>query len=414
MRISPADLRQRLLPIVLAQATGLACGIAGVKLTSRLVAPEDYGTYGIFVSLASVGAGVIYAGMVKYVSRHWQDAPDRPALARAILAGTLRKTPWLLGAVVAATLLAAPGQKFAYGTLLFASALFLTLLQLAQSALQAARENWRDCGISAGVSVARSFGPPLLYAATGAGRLALLAGFALQALLGALLGGWNMRRWRPRAAGPAPARAIDPFYEGPRLVTLALAAWVLAGLNRWLVAWFFGAEVAGHFTLASNIGAIVPTMLGMVIMQYAQPHWFAADIGSREARLRLFRDVDRVALAYTAGAVALLVLLQLAMPRLIGVLVDERYAFATHFVLVTGCSTTALTIGMYYHTLLFAAKRERACTLTDLSGAAGTIAGGLVTAAAGLAWFRGWLILSLLVPWLVNRTLARRAVLAPG
>ena len=412
MKISREDLRQRLLPILLSQAIGLACGIIGVRLTSHLVDPADYGIYGIFVSLASIGAGVIYIGLVKYVSRHWQGSTDRPGLLRVVFAATVRKAPWLLAAATLATLLAASGQQLVFGVVLFASAYLLTLTQMAQSALQAAREHWRDLGVSAGVSVSRSFLPPLLYAATGAGVRALLVGFLGQALLGALLGAGSLRRWWRRNPTAAPSSpSLTPHYDGPRFVALAIAGWVLVGLNRWLVAWFFGTETAGFFMLASNIGVILPAMLGLVLLLYCQPPWFESVHATLPQREALLRDVDRAAGLYTMLALGLAGALHLAMPGLIGPLVSAKYTPAATFVLMTGFSTTSITIGTFYHAMLLAAKREPACSTADLTGAACLMTGSVLSAVAGLAWFKGWLILAPVVPWLVNRPLARRALL---
>ncbi|MFI5336578.1 MAG: hypothetical protein ACHQ5A_07325, partial [Opitutales bacterium] len=153
----------RLLPIVLIQAAGLVCGLIGVHLTSRLVAPADYGMYGVFVSLTPLGYGVIYAGLIKYLGRHWQTAPDRPGLLRAALRLTGKKLPWLVLACTLVTVAAAPKHLLGFGAVLLVGAVLLTLTTLAQTALQAAREHWRDLGVSAVIAIVRAFAPPLLY-----------------------------------------------------------------------------------------------------------------------------------------------------------------------------------------------------------------------------------------------------------
>ncbi len=414
VKMSAVDFRQRLLPILLTQAVGLACGIAGVKLVSHIVDPADYGAYGVFVSLAAIGVGVIYAGLIKFVSRYWQTAADRGALLRELLVASLRRAPWLVAASACAALLIAPSARPTYGVLLCACAFLLALTQLAQSALQAAREHWRDLGVATGMSVTRSFLPPVLYAASGAGLEALLLGFSLQALVGVLLGAWNVRPWWRGGHGPTRAPILTPVYDGPRFVVLAVAGWTLLGMNRWLVAWRFGTETAGYFTLAANIGAILPTVLGAVLLQYFQPHWFGTPPASHAARQKLLADVDRVALGYTVLSLLLVVGLDRCMPLLVGPLVSERYSTAAAFVLATGCAAASFTIGNFYHAMLLAAQRERACTLVDLSGAAILVLGSAVSAFAGLEWFKRWLLVSPLMPWLINRSLARRAVLKPA
>jgi len=413
VKISGPDLRLRLLPILAAQAVGLLCGIAGVRLTSRFVDPADYGAYGIFMSLAPLGPYVVFAGVVRFLARHWQDSPARPALLRAVLVAALRKTPWLAGAAAVAGVILSPDEPVRYAALLFGGAFLAGLTQLAQAALQAARDHWRDFAVAGAASIARSFGPPLLYAATGAGLLALQAGYVVHALVGAGLGAVVLWRWAGSAA-PAPASvALPPTYEGTQFMLLAVAAWVAQAVNRWAVAWAHGAEPAGYFTLAGNVGLILPTILAAVLGQFRQPHWYATDTGDPAALARLRRDVDRVAAGFTAGALVLSALLHLAMPRLIGPLVDARYLPAVDYVFATGAATTALLVAGYFHTLLIAARREDACLVPDLTGGVVFFAGSLAAAGTGLAVFKTWLALSPLVPWVVNRTLAHRALARP-
>ncbi|HET7535200.1 MAG TPA: oligosaccharide flippase family protein [Candidatus Didemnitutus sp.] len=410
MKISRDDLLHRLLPILCSQALGLACGLVGIQLTSRWVSPADYGSYGVFSSLATVGASVIFAGLVKFISRHWQTATDRPGLLRELAVATARRSLWLVVAAAVVTWFFAPSHRLAYCALLFGSALLLTITQLAQSALQAAREHWRDFGVGAGVSVTRSFLPPLLYTTSGLGLSALLVGFLGQALLGALLGSAQVARWWPRSSHLPVARQLTAAYEGPRFIALAVASWILLGVNRWLVASFFGAEVAGYFTLASNIGTILPAMLGFALLQFVQPTWFAATPRDDAERRQLAREVDKVALGYAGLGLGVTTALHLAMPLLIGTLVSARYASAASFVLASGCWSVAATTGLFYHAMMLAAKREESSSAADLGGAAFLIVGSIAAATAGVEYFKGWLLAAPLVPWILNRPLARRAV----
>ena len=414
MKFLPENVRERLLPIVLSQGIGIACGIAGVRLTSYLVDPADYGRYGVFTSLIPLGSAVLYIGLAKFTSRHWQDDPDRPGLLRQVLAATFPKLPWLAAAAIVAALLAAPGQRMLYGTLFFASAYLLSLTGLAQVALQAGREHWRDLGVTAGQSVGRSFLPPLLYAASGAGLAALLAGFLALAVIGVLLGAGQLRRWFGPSAAAAPRPELPPNYAGVHFILPAIAGWVLLGLNRWLVVWFFGAETSGYFTLAGNIGLILPAMLSLIMQQYHQPGWFAAAHASRAERAALLRMIDRTALLYTALALGATAAVHAGLPLLVGPVIGIKYQAATGYVLAIGCFTTALSLCSFYHLLLLAAKRESACPRTDLGGAACLVIGSVAAAAAGMEWFKRWLVVAPVVPWLVNRSLARRALFREG
>ena len=76
----PAPSRLRLIPIALAQAFGVGCGVAGVKVNSSLVPPEVLGVYGVFLTLAPIGMWVVHAGLLKFTVRHWASATSRPAL----------------------------------------------------------------------------------------------------------------------------------------------------------------------------------------------------------------------------------------------------------------------------------------------------------------------------------------------
>lgn len=414
MKIPAADFRQRLLPILLAQAVGLACGTLGVRLTSRLVAPDDYGLYGLFLSLAPIGLGVVYAGLGKFVQRHWRTATDRGGLLWELFAASLRKFPLLLAAVAAGTWLAAPNHQLVYSALLLGSAFLLAWTSLMQMALQADRRHWEDLELSAGLSATRSFLPPLLYSLLGAGPIPLFLGYFGHTVLGSVLGYWNLRQWWRQPPRGRRTRYLTSEYVGAQFILLAVVGWTLLGLNRWLVAWRYGAEAAGYFTLAGNIGILLPAMLGTVMLQYCQPGWFAAESAKREQRHALLRRIDGAALIYTVAALILASSLHLAMPLLIGPLVSDRYLAAAPLVVATGLFFTSLTIGTFYHNLLLAAKRESACRYADLAGAACLIVGCGLSAIAGFGYFRAWLLFSPLIPWLVNRTVARWLLLRPG
>ncbi len=406
----------RLLPIVLGQAVGLLCGVAGVKVTSSLVSPADYGVYGIFLTFAPLGMWVVHAGLIQFVSRQWAEATDRGALLRAVLAAAWRKTPWLaVAAGVAAGLIAGRGAWVVFPAVLLA-ALLLSGGAIAQTALQAARQHWRDFAVSATSSVTRSFVPPLLYAAVGGSVFALYGGYCVHALALALAGAWALRAyWRPAAPSVEP---LAPAYEGPLFIVLAATWWMLAGLGRWLVAAFFGADAAGYFVLAGNLAVLVPSMLGTIALQYHQPEFFATASGG--SLRHLATRIDRVALGHAGLSLGGLVALRLIAPTLIGPLINARYEAALPWLLPTGCFATATITSVFYHSMLLAARRERACLPTDLA-TAGVLAGGAIaTAAIGMDWFARWLTLTPLVPWMLTRPLARRhiftlgAISAPG
>lgn len=408
MRLANREFTDHLLPIALGQVIGMGFGILSVKLATKLIEPADYGHYGIFLAAAPVGATVVNVGVIKLIGRHWATAEARPALAQAAVGDFVRKLPWML--LVSAVVSAALGLPSWPGTLvaLFFSASLLSVSALVQAALQSARSNWRDCAVMLTLAGTRALLPPLLYYAWWNSSAGLLAGFCAHAVLAVMAAGLAIRRdLRPRVDDPVES-LVKPEYEGPLFAVLSLAGWLLTIWNRWLVAGFQGAESAGFFVLAGNIALIAAGLIGTVASQYYHPQFFRLPHGTAEERLRLAGTVDRVTLAYTTAALAGILVVRAIAPFLIGPLIDERYGAALPYIVPAGFFTVAVIAGTFFHAMLLAAERESGLARADLPAAAVLVAGSLVAASVGPESFRGWLIASPLVPWLVQRSLARR------
>jgi hypothetical protein len=420
MSSPPLRSRLRLIPIVLGQAFGLLCGIVGIRLNSHLVPPALLGVYGVFLTFAPIGTWLVHAGLVKLVARNWAASDRRADLWRQVALTWARRLPWLA--------LAAAAAAFAMRGLpetrplplilaLFFSASLLALAALAQTALQAERTHWRDCAVSATGSLTRTFAPPLLFAATTGTVNALWLGFCLHGCVTAAAGLWALHPyWRASKNGPDQNSrpAFPPVYEGPLFIALAFVGWALPGLNRWVVAGFFGEVQAGYFTLASG-ALVLPATLGAVLMQYFQPGLFTLGDGPAALRPTLAHRVDLIALVHALGSLAALGVLVWVGPYLIGNLISPRYRDALGWLLPVGCFGTATITGAFYHTLLLAGRQERACGPVDLTHAALLAGGSLIAAAAGgQLWFERWLLVTPLVPWLVTRPMARHYVLRPG
>jgi len=320
MKLSAADIRDRLLPITLSQAVGFLCGLAGVKLTTKLVSPADYGAYGVFLTFTPLGMWVVHAGLVKFTARHWAASPDRGSLLREVLRAGVRKLPWLVAATLAATLAMNAAGFLRLWPALFVSAALLSAASLAQTALQAERSHWTDLAVSSAGSLSRSFVPPVLYLLAGGSLIALEAGFCLHTIVFSCGCLYLLHKYH--SPGPAGAAQLTPVYEGPLFILLSLAGWLMTAVNRWIVAAFFGVEKAGYFTLASNVAMIVTTMLGVVIMQYFQPGLFAAAGEAPAQRRQLARRIDLIAAAYAGLSLAGLAALRLCAPWLIGPLIS--------------------------------------------------------------------------------------------
>jgi hypothetical protein len=407
-------------PIVLAQAFGVGCGVAGVKVNSSLVPPEVLGVYGVFLTFAPIGMWVVHAGLMKYTVRHWAAAESRSALLRVVAGAWARRLPWLALAAGAGAWLLTPlsaGHAVPLAAGLFAAAALLAASSLAQTALQAEGAHWRDSVVSMTLSLTRTFLPPLLYVLSTGALAALWGGFALHASLGALIGVLMLRRyWRrpvnPAAAAPPPV--IASTYGGPLFIALAAAGWASAGLNRWIVAGFFGGTEAGYFTLAGGAAMVIASSLGAVFMQYFQPGIFALADGPTPDRARLAARVDQVALGYALTALTAVAGLAFVAPWLVGPLIHPDYRPALPWILPAGCFGVALITLQFYQTLLLAGRRERACGPVELTTAVVLAAGCLGAAYGGPAWFMRWLLLTPLVPWLVARPMARGYVARAG
>jgi len=414
MTATPAASRTRLLPIVLAQGLGIACGIAGVRVVSHFVPPGPLGAYGLFLTFTSLGVSVVHAGLIKFVGRHWA-AANQAGLWREVREAWLRKLPWLglASAAGAGALSVMTGvNSLAVFPPLFAAAALLSLTALAQAALQAERSHWRDFTVAGTGSVLRTFTPPAAFALLGAPGLAW--GFSVHAAITAAVAMWGAH---PKSSDATPVdtqRQLTRIYEGPLFTILALAGWVMVGINRWIVAWRFGETAAGYFTLAGNAALIVPAVLGTVFLQYFQPGFFAeGDRRTSESRTRLARRVDAVAAAYAIVALIALAGLVMVSPRLVGPLISENYRAALGWLLPAGCFGLAIGTGLFYHSLLLAGRREHACGPVDLIAAGVLVVGGIVAATFGEDLFRSWLVATPLVPWLINRPLARRYFFMP-
>lgn len=406
--------RLRLIPIILAQAIGLACGLVGIRLSSHFVPPAALGVYGLFLTLTPIGTWLVYVGLLKYVTRHWAATVTRAELRRQLFSVWLRRLPWLalLALLPAFTLTQLTAlERGLLWLLLFVSAALLTVASFAQLALQADRAHWRDCGTMTAGSVTRSFLPPLLYAAMG-GLSALWLGFTIHTFVMALSGLWALQAsTRPTAAPTAPSSWR--VYEGPLFTLLAAANLTLLGINRWLVAWFFGEQEAGYFTLAGNAVVIITSMLATVLMQYVQPGLFALGDRSAGEKPQLARRVDLMALLYTVGGLAGIALLSALAPWLVGPLISENYRPALPWIMPAGCFGVTVSLGLFYHSMLLAGRRERSCAAVDLTAAVILIGGCTLAAAAGSDWLARWLVLTPAVPWLVSRTLARHYLFKP-
>lgn len=415
MSALPARLRDRLLPIVLGQATGLLCGVFSVQLASSLIAPADYGRYGVFLTFTPLGMWVIHAGVIKYVARYWAESTARAALLRCAHRETWRRVPWIAALGIAGAIATSPAHAVGLAGLLAGTMLALSVAAIGHTLLLADRLHWRDYRIGGVASVTRAIFPALAYWGTGGAFLALPAGFFLHVLIDAF---WVSRVGR-RLAGPVPADAGTPQplpreFTGWNFMIQAIAGWTALGLTRWLVIAFRGDEAAGYFTLAGNLAIILPSMLGTVLTQYFQPDLFAAPTATAADRRHLAARVDRITALHTLGSVAALGVLHLLLPWLVGRIIGLKYAAATPYVFPAGCFFAAVTMTQFHVQLLLAGGRADRIAWLESAKAVVLALTGVVAIALGERAFLLWLTASPLLPWTLSRGLARHWFLAPG
>jgi len=405
----PPNFRDRLLPIVLGQATGLLCGVIGVRLASSLIAPADYGRYGIYLTFTPLGMWVIHAGVIKYISRYWAEAKNRATMLRCVQSETWRRAGWLvlLGAVGA---MATSASDFTgLSALLFATMLALSFAAIGHTLLLADRKHWWDYHTGAVASVSRAVVPALAYWGSGGVFLALPAGFLIHALVDAVWVNGLARKMTRHEDNGGKLSKLPAEFTGWNFIIQAIAGWTALGLTRWLVMYFQGDQTAGFFNLASNLAIILPSMMGTVLTQYFQPDLFAAPCKTAAERRALAARVDRIALLHIAGSLVALGVLHLLLPWLVGSVISEKYADATAYVFPAGCFFVSVVMTQFHVQLLLAGGRaDRIAWLETSKALALAISGIAAISLGGEFIFLIWLICTPALPWVLSRTLARR------
>jgi O-antigen/teichoic acid export membrane protein len=411
-----SQIRNRLIPILSGQAIGLVCGILGVHLTSAWISPEVFGRYGVFLSFTTIGMWVVYAGVIKYITRHWAGVTEKAQLSRVVFRHWVKMLPWLLGGALAAalatSLLTANSFGFTLLPLFFAASL-LALVAIIQAALQAAREHWRDCAVSTTGSISRTFAPLLLFLVIGHSA-GLYLGFCVHAAVTLFVGWWVLRhQLRPSAISKSAPVVIDPLYTGSLFTMLAVTSWALSGTNRWITAALFGEEQAGFFMLASNIVMIIPTLIGTLLLQLFQPDLFAlGDRQDSQSPALLMRKVDHLVAGLVTLSLCGVFGLHLIMPSLTGWLINETYLPARQWIVPAGCAGISLMMGNYYQSMLMAGKKEKACGPVTYCGAIVFIGGSVAAGLGGRFAFMIWLTATPLVLGLLTRYVSRRYFLS--
>ena len=182
--------------------------------------------------------------------------------------------------------------------------------------------------------------------------------------------------------------------------------------QKWIAAATLTPEATGYFMLALNLSSIVPTAISIIGVSYTFPPLFSASRNGATGATLLQMTNRSVAIALFVGQAALLALAWCG-PRLVGFVVDARYAPSMDWLLAAGGSALATVSTAFYCNFLIARKREDACVWLTGVSAIFRLAILIALAAVGKpAWFRAGLVLLpwptvALEWWLARRWLAR-------
>lgn len=419
MRPLVQEVRSAWLPVLLGQAYGFTCGLVAVRWTTRLVVPEVYGTYGLFLTAINLAPSVVFAGLLRHVAQTWPTATDRPGIARMALGRVRAGWPWLASAALLAGAIGAGIDRdlvwLILAPLLVAVNATMLLGMLAHTALQAERAYWPELGVTVVSAAARAF-IPLGFAALFSGTATVLASGYLVHTLGWLAALAVIWLPRLRAARTAKESAAPPGSEWRTYALNGLLGWALLGLNRWCAGAAFSPADAGCFMLAANLAFIVPSMLSSATGAVFSPIAFSRAAAARHAGdwRALARTTDRRALLFFAAAAGATVLLWLVGPQLLGVLIAERYAPALPWLLATGAFWTAIGLRNHYQLLLQAAGAHVAALRVTTGALALAAFGGGIASAAGPDAFRGWLLATPLLVLAAERAVVQRVVAKRG
>jgi hypothetical protein len=390
-------------PILLAQAFGVSCGLVGVKLLSTWVPPDVLGRYGLCLLLAPAGALLTHHGLARHAARHWPLAGDTDAYRTASMAAARRATLLLVGllavgfAALAALLelpfaaalpwLCLAGVTGAYGAFLHA-------------VLQTKRAYWTDCAASCANSLARTGGPLLAVLAAGATVPVLLAGFALPQALVLIAAwtftlGWTVRKPLPSDPAAGGETADDLGHYGRAFWLVGACTLAGGGLHRVGAALCLDAIELGFFTLAGNLAFVLPNVLSAALSQFLFPRLFArARLDAEAPAGRWLRPVEACAAAFALAALAGTFALHFVAPHLLGVLIHPDYAGALPYLIANGGYATALALGHFYQLPAVASGRPGDAGRAMLGLVGLLAAGGGLAALHSSAAYVLWLSLS--------------------
>jgi hypothetical protein len=361
-----------LLPLAAAQAVGLACGLASVRISSAIVPPDVLGIYGLLVSGHLLGAFVTHQGFIQHAQKSWTKETSIRAFSSLVLKSI--GTPTLgLGIGLAALLIllkvgTGSALEWSWWIWLFVVNLLTFGAHLTQAILQAQERYWGYFVMSAVSSITRSFLPVGFVYLTHATLIALGAGFLSHVALWLASGLCLLaHQWRRNVLlGPEthdPPKGLLSTFAG-----VGICGWLAGNAPRWLAPFTLTPEITGYFMLAVNITTFVPAGISIIGFSYTFPPLFAAKRRGVPTCELLKMTTLNVIAVLTVGQFGLIALAWCG-PSLVGSLVSPRYAPAMDWLLAAGGGTLATISSGFFCNFLVAVNRETECFhLTLLSG----------------------------------------------
>jgi O-antigen/teichoic acid export membrane protein len=409
------------LPIILNQAVTLALGLVSLKLINRLVPPDVYGAYVLFLTLTQVGTLLTHSGLSNHATRYWQRENQRAgAYVRFLAAASARVLLPLTLLLLAITIgLAAARQELIWVwifPLLLVSNAALALNLVGTGALNADQSFWKVFWLTQLGNAGRTFLPILFALATQMNFVALSAGFTLHGvLILAGLAAWFIAASKtPKPEAESEQQWIRELKDyGRPYALLGAGAWLLQFADRWVVEGFYGEEPAGQFALAASLGTIIPTMVMPALMQWVFPCIFrrADSAKSPSDWIELAKSCDRMTAAFLFISIAGLLALWAASPWLVGWLISEKYVPALTMLVPAGFAALTSQVNQFYYLLLQGQHDSASMVKVMLVVSGVKTLGSIVAAAMSLPVLMSWLILSVAVGGCLGRWLIRRVAL---
>lgn len=417
MRAIAQEIRSAWLPLLLGKAFALSCGLLAIPWGTRLIPPDTYAFYSLFLTLIGLSPSVVFAGWVRYVSQVWPTSQDRRSIVRFVLAAIFRQ-PLLL---IALPLLTGAGLAWLHPhafwpvsilCLVFANTAML-LGTLGTAALQAQKSYWAEFRIALGSASARSFAPLAIAALLGAQPAVLSAGVAAHTAIWVVLllvVGWSS--WRKDPAKACSSPQLPPGSELMLYAGNGLLVWALLVVHRWCAGLLFPGDAAGYFNLAATLSFVIPSTLSATATAIFSPLVYSAasEARTREDWRRIVRSTDTRAVAFFLMAVLAALAVHWIAPFLVGSLISEKYAAAAPWLASIGLYWAAFGAQQYYTLLLQAAGRHRAVLILNALSLLVICLGDVLAGVQGIEIFLYWLSASPLLV-LFARVGAVRALL---